>query len=113
MFLVPLLQTEDIARTRAWYETVLGFACIASDRAAWLRLARDGVGNMFMSNARMGARGATATRYIHVDDVMGLWASVANHVPAEWGPQRMSYGMIEFAIKDPNGYLLSFGQATA
>jgi hypothetical protein len=28
----------------------------------------------------------------------------------EWGPERMPYGLIEFAIKDPNGYLLSFGQ---
>jgi hypothetical protein len=26
------------------------------------------------------------------------------------GPERMPYGMLEFAIKDPNGYLLSFGQ---
>jgi hypothetical protein len=30
--------------------------------------------------------------------------------PAEWGPEEMPYGMLEFAIKDPNGYLLSFGQ---
>lgn len=29
---------------------------------------------------------------------------------AEWGPERMPYGMLEFAIKDLNGYLLSFGQ---
>ena len=29
---------------------------------------------------------------------------------AEWGPEDMSYGMREFAIKDPDGYLLSFGQ---
>jgi hypothetical protein len=24
----------------------------------------------------------------------------------------MPYGMLEFAVKDPNGYLLSFGQHT-
>jgi hypothetical protein len=29
---------------------------------------------------------------------------------AEWGPEEMDYGLIEFAVKDPNGYLLSFGQ---
>ncbi len=28
----------------------------------------------------------------------------------EWGPEEMPYGMLEFAIRDPNGYLLSFGQ---
>ena len=26
------------------------------------------------------------------------------------GPEEMPYGMLEFAIKDLNGYLLSFGQ---
>ena len=107
--LVPMLQTDDIAGTRAWYEAVLGFACVGSDDA-WLRLARDDVAIMFMRNPHMGAPSATATQYFHVEDVMDLWASVAPRVPAEWGPERMSYGMIEFAIKDPNGYLLSFGQ---
>jgi hypothetical protein len=29
---------------------------------------------------------------------------------AEWGPEKMPYGMLEVAIRDPNGYLLSFGQ---
>jgi hypothetical protein len=26
------------------------------------------------------------------------------------GPEQMPYGMLEFAIKDLNGYMLSFGQ---
>jgi hypothetical protein len=26
------------------------------------------------------------------------------------GPEEMPYGLTEFAVKDPNGYLLSFGQ---
>jgi hypothetical protein len=29
---------------------------------------------------------------------------------ARMGPEKMPYSMLEFAIKDPNGYLLSFGE---
>jgi len=29
------------------------------------------------------------------------------------GPEKTPYGMLEFAIKNPNGYLLSFGQRFA
>jgi hypothetical protein len=109
--LVPMLQTEDIGRTKEWYESTLGFVAtgVSDD---WLRLARDGVAIMFMRNAQLGTPSATATQYIYVDDLMGLWEAVKDLCSAEWGPEKTPYGMLEFAIKDPNGYLLSFGQPT-
>jgi uncharacterized glyoxalase superfamily protein PhnB len=58
----------------------------------------------------LGPPHATATQYIYVDDVDELWNSVKEQCTAEWGPEKMFYGMKEFAVKDPNGYLLSFGQ---
>jgi hypothetical protein len=76
----------------------------------WCRLERDGAAIMFMRNGHLGAPHATATQYVHVDDVMALWNSIKDRCRAEWGPERMPYGMLEFAIKDVNGYLLSFGQ---
>ena len=66
-----------------------------------------------MRNAHLGEPHATATQYIYVDDVMGLWNDIGAQVIAEWGPERMPYNMMEFAIRDPNGYLLSFGQRIA
>ena len=38
------------------------------------------------------------------------WPEISKVLTAEWGPEQMPYGMVEFAIKDPSGYLLSFGQ---
>ena len=35
---------------------------------------------------------------------------IKGRVTAESGPEEMPYGMLELTIKDPNGYLLSFGQ---
>jgi catechol 2,3-dioxygenase-like lactoylglutathione lyase family enzyme len=111
--LVPMLQASDMQRTIDWYVSVLGFECVARMGNDWCRLKRDNAALMFMRNAHLGAPHATATQYIEVDDVMQLWRSIGHHVSAEWGPEPMSYGMLEFAIKDPDGYLLSFGQRAA
>jgi catechol 2,3-dioxygenase-like lactoylglutathione lyase family enzyme len=108
--LIPMLHTNDIDATRKWYESMLGFRCVSAESDQWCRLQRDGVEIMFMRNAHMGAPSATATQYIYVDDVMDLWTSIKDRCSAEWGPEEMRYGSIEFAIRDPNGYLLSFGQ---
>jgi catechol 2,3-dioxygenase-like lactoylglutathione lyase family enzyme len=105
-----MLQTEDVADTARWYETVLGFRTMGEPSDEWCTLGRDDVTIMFMRNAHLGSPHATATQYFHVDDVMALWESIRDRVTAEWGPEPMPYGMLEFAIRDPNGYLLSFGQ---
>ena len=108
--LTPMLQTADMAKTIAWYPSVLDFRCVARE-GSWSRLERDDVALMFMKNDHLGSPHATATQYIYVSDVAALWDSIKDRVTAEWGPEKMTYGMLEFAIKDPNGYLLSFGQA--
>jgi uncharacterized glyoxalase superfamily protein PhnB len=105
-----MLQTESIARTREWYEVALGFRCVSSGGNEWCRLVRDDVAIMFMQNDHLGPPQVTGTQYIYVDDVMAVFDSVKAHCTIEWGPEQMSYGMLEFAIKDPNGYLLSFGE---
>ena len=108
--LVPMLQTNDMSRTRSWYETILGFRCVSAQGDGWCRLVRDDIAIMFMRNDHLGAPHATATQYIYVDDVMAFWNSIKDQCSAEWGPEKMPYGMLEFAVKDPNGYLISFGQ---
>ncbi len=108
--LTPMLQTGDMDRTIAWYGDVLGFCCVRRMGDDWCRLEQDGVSLMFMRNAHVGAPHATATQYIYVDDVAALWHTLKDRIAAEWGPDDMPYGMREFAIRDPDGYLISFGQ---
>jgi catechol 2,3-dioxygenase-like lactoylglutathione lyase family enzyme len=107
--LTPMLQTADMDRAIAWYCGTLGFE-LANRSEGWCVLKRDGVELMFMVNDHLGAPSATATQYINVDDVLALWDGLKGKVEPEWGPEEMDYGMLEFAIKDPDGYLLSFGQ---
>ena len=61
------------------------------------------------ANDRTGSD-APDQQYIYVDDVGELWNAVKEQWTAEWGPEKMAYELIEFAVKDPNGYLLSFGR---
>ena len=107
-----MLQTADMDRAIEWYRSTLGFT-VRNRTEDWCVLRRDGVELMFMKNEHLGAPHATATQYINVDDVMSLWDGLKGRVDAEWGPEQMDYGMLEFAIKDPDGYLLSFGQEIA
>jgi hypothetical protein len=44
--LVPMLQTDDMARTRNWYEEVLGFRCVSAPSDGWCRLERDDIAIM-------------------------------------------------------------------
>lgn len=108
--LTPMLQSSDMTRTIAWYRDMLGFECTGLVEGEWSCVERDGVKLMFMMNDHVGAPHATATQYFKVDDVDGLWRTLEQRIAAEWGPEDMSYGVREFAIKDPDGYLLSFGQ---
>ena len=54
----------------------------------------------------------TGTLYIETTDVMTLCNQLSGQVEVCWGPEVYEYGMHEFAIKDCNGYTLSFGQPT-
>jgi hypothetical protein len=111
--LVPMLQTPDMKQTKEWYRSVLGFTPSEESDEFWRRLSRGQVVIMFMHNDHLGPPHATATQYIYVDGVLALWSSIKDRCFAEWGPEKMPYGMLEFAMKDPNGYLLSFGQQVA
>lgn len=109
--LVLSLLSLDLQATRAFYER-LGF-CLAGGAAdsGWLELSRHGVVLQFYNEAPVGAAPEPAlsgTIYLHVDEVDMLASSLRGQCGFEWGPETMDYGMREFALRDPNGYLLAF-----
>jgi hypothetical protein len=54
----------------------------------------------------------TADLYLGSDDVLGLHAAIKDLVKVEWGPEVYFYGRREFAVRDPDGYLLIFTEPT-
>ncbi|GJM03453.1 MAG: bleomycin resistance family protein [Rhodomicrobium sp.] len=111
--LVPMLHTKEMDKTISFYEDVLGFHCVGRFENDWCRLEREGVAIMFFEVDEFDKPNATATQYFYVDRLNEFWNDIKDRVVAEWGPQEMHYGMYEVGIKDPNGYLLSFGEELA
>jgi catechol 2,3-dioxygenase-like lactoylglutathione lyase family enzyme len=108
------LLAKDLVATRAFYER-LGFCLSGGDPSSgWMELMRGGAVLQFYDEAPIGAPSAPAlsgTIYLRVDDVDALAKSVAGQTAFEWGPETMDYGMREFALRDPNGYLIAFSAA--
>ncbi len=48
--------------------------------------------------------------YFYPDDVDALFDQIKDGVEVEFPPEDQPHGMREFAVHDPNGYLLIFGQ---
>jgi catechol 2,3-dioxygenase-like lactoylglutathione lyase family enzyme len=112
--LTPMLQTTDFPATIAFYSEVLGFALVGrwpDEAPQWCMLSRGDVRVMFMTNEHCGPPSLSGTLYIETDDVLAIHQSLEGRVEILWGPEVYHYGMLEFAIKDPNGYTISFGQA--
>ena len=50
----------------------------------------------------------SGTLYIPTSDVDALAAELSGQVDFEWGPETMSYGVREFAVRNPDGYFIAF-----
>jgi uncharacterized glyoxalase superfamily protein PhnB len=121
--LTPNLVVADMERSVAFYRDVIGLEVIRTvpDQApfdfAWMQ--RGGV-DVFL-NAIEAVRkespalaerplGGSLTLYFVVEGVDALFASIRDRATVVMTPTTQPYGMREFAVKDPDGYYLTFAQ---
>ena len=52
----------------------------------------------------------TGAMYVFPESVSRLADELRGKVPFAWGPHETEFGLREFAIRDPNGYLLVFAE---
>ncbi len=112
--LTPMLYTEDLRGTIAFYTDVLGFECKAFEEDwGWAVLSRDGVEVMLaLPNAHLPFEKPTFTGslYFKTNEVDALWQTLQTRARVCYPLEDFDYGMREFAIYDNNGYVLQFGQ---
>ena len=112
--MVPSLHARDLRETIAFYKTKLGFRVTGlhpDDEPVWCELRRGDIRLMFSRLPDAEEPTLTGALYLWPEDVTALHAElVARGVVVERGPEVMEYGMREFAVRDPNGYLLEFGE---
>lgn len=112
--LVPMLYTNDIEGTIAFYTTHLGFVCgDKNEDWNWAAIHRDGVEFMLAKpNAQTPFEKSvfSGSFYIYVDDADSLWEQLKDKVKICYAIESFEWNMREFAIYDNNGYVLQFGQ---
>ena len=124
----PNLVVSDLDRSLAFYRDVLGFTVVTTvpDQAspgageplvfAWMQ--RDTV-NVFLNSegaAKMKTSAGSGMLFITLEaadvasGVDALFAAVKDRAPVEMPLTDQFYGMREFTITDPDGYVVIFAQ---
>lgn len=130
--LTPNLAVASVEETVAFYSKSLGFALLMavpesqdridnemlpSSRYVYALLARDEVEIMFQRSDSFRADvphsdfahiGASASFYMEVEGLEQLHASIASGSARVSDIRKTWYGMREFYVQDPNGYVLGF-----
>jgi catechol 2,3-dioxygenase-like lactoylglutathione lyase family enzyme len=114
---VPALLVTNMHDTLQFYQEKLGFRQtgyypIESD-PAWTEVRRDGAAlHLFTESPHrtFETPSLSGIIYFHPENVAALADELRGKVPFEWGPEVTDAGMREFAIRDPNGYLLAFAE---
>lgn len=123
--LTPNLMVDDVAESLAWYEDVLGAEELArmppeSDEPEWGQVEFGDVWLMFQARDSLedevpalagAAIGGSLTMYVDTDDAREVHerAREAGATVVQ-ALHETDYGRLEFAIEDPNGYVLAFGE---
>jgi catechol 2,3-dioxygenase-like lactoylglutathione lyase family enzyme len=113
----PRLPVADLQRTIRFYSDMLGFRAFPPwpvEAPTFVILDRDGTSLQFYTDpAADKAPTGLGTIYFDVADARALHETFAGRVGVEWGPEVYWYGRREFAIRDPDGYMLIFSQKTS
>jgi catechol 2,3-dioxygenase-like lactoylglutathione lyase family enzyme len=119
----PYFPVGDVERAAAYYERVFGFRreYVAGAPPQFAIMTRDGLSIMLRLVADTGAirpnesQGGTWDAFFWVRDVRTLHGElVRNGATIVYGPiVQQAYGMEEFAVRDPDGYVLGFGEPLA
>ncbi len=115
----PYFPVADVASIGTYYHDVLGFLCeySAGNPPEFAIYSRGGSPIMFRRTPDPALispnerQGGTWDVFFWVSDVEVLHEELARkEAVVVYPPTVQPYGMKEFAIRDPNGYVLGFGQ---
>ncbi|AJC47530.1 hypothetical protein SB85_06155 [Xanthomonas sacchari] len=113
--LTPMLRCADLAKALAFYTDTLAFRLDGGAVATgWVSLRHGPLALMLaarQTDADTAADSAACSLYFRTDEVDAWWQRLQPHGRTVYPLQDFAYGMREFAIRDPDGHLLQFGQA--
>lgn len=121
--LTPNLFVADVSRSLAFYVDVLGFSpgMTVPDQAPFVFASvTGGTVEIFFNDLAAAAReypalaargiGASATLFIDVEGIEGYYESLKDTVTVVVPLFTQWYGMKEFTVADPDGYVITFAE---
>jgi uncharacterized glyoxalase superfamily protein PhnB len=118
----PNLVVSEIDRSLAFYRDLLGFSVVTTvpEQApfAFVWMQRDTVNVFLNSEASTGVTTSPGTNILFITlepgeiatGIDALFAAVKDRAPVEMPLTDQFYGMREFTITDPDGYVVTFAQ---
>lgn len=124
--LTPNLLVADVARSIAFYRDVLGFqveTTVPNAAPFAFAIVRAGEVRIFLNEAQGAtdeypafegrAIGGTLTLFIDVTGVRDLHRALEGRVRVVLPLERKWYGLTEFAIEDPDGWVITLAEREA
>jgi hypothetical protein len=111
-----ILKTEDMSSTVDWYRRV-GFeqrGAFPDDDPTWCELRRDDLILQFLAGDTPwdGPPALTGCLYVHPPSVDKVYEEVKDRVTCAWGVEDREWGARELTLQDPNGYFITFSEAS-
>jgi uncharacterized glyoxalase superfamily protein PhnB len=116
--IAPTFLVPDVGATAEWYHTVLGFQPYLSPKSpphVYASLCRDDIEIMLLRQE--GYRKPELTRaggvwdaYVRVHGLREFYDVVRAKIAVSSELTKRPYGDSEFEVRDPNGYVLVFGE---
>ncbi len=116
----PMLNVEDVDRSLGFYRDRLAFRVVESHgeygETFWCMLQRDGV-TLMLNRTDQSDRAARLARSTYADAILYVFCNNAHSEHADLTDrgvepgdiERTDYGMDEFVVRDPDGYILIYG----
>ena len=115
--IMPVLRVRGLAKSTRWYKR-LGFDL------AWAQPNEGGGRNCMLTCGRVSLMPSTArhlggkpaftgTLYFETKNVRTLYEMARRkRFKFAWPLEKMTYGTLEFGVRDPDGYILAFAEET-
>jgi uncharacterized glyoxalase superfamily protein PhnB len=124
--LTPNLLVASVERSLAFYQDILGFSrgmtvpdvppfAFASVTSGAVEIFFNEAASAIQEYPAFAGRpiGATGTLFIELEGVDALHDRLAGRVKMVMPIETKFYGMREFAIEDPDGYIITFAERTS
>ncbi len=110
-----MLTVGDVQHSLYWYQA-RGFEVVATNLnweagpVNWAEIKRGNAQLMLTAGDSAAIRGGV-TLYFRTDRVDILYEEIGGLADVRYAPTDQSYGQRDFALDDPDGYMLVFGQS--